>query len=241
VIDIIYKQNFDNFLCALAYIYKNNSNFNLISLDNYAPSFITTSHNISTDLNTVKLFKEFILLNFGEEILESFYYLYIYDLNISPTLIPKYIYLLSKYGPAYYNNYSNPTICQIRKLIRKVTFEVHRFLGLIRFSQSNNFLYSFYEPDHKITTLLSSHFTDRLKNENFIIIDKKHKEALVYQNRNVSILLLDKIPTLNSLNNFYENLWKTYFENIAIPERKNLKLQNNFIPKRYKKHLIEFK
>ena len=121
MIDLIYKQNFDNFLCALAYIYKNNSNFNLISLDKYAPSFITTSHNISTDLNTVKLFKEFILLNFGEEILESFYYLYVYDLNISPTLIPKYIYLLSKYGPAYYNNYSNPTICQIRKLIRNIS------------------------------------------------------------------------------------------------------------------------
>ena len=37
----------------------------------------------------------------------------------------------------------------------------------------------------------------------------------------------------------YQKLWKTFFKRIAITERKNLKLQRQFIPARYWKYLPE--
>ena len=37
----------------------------------------------------------------------------------------------------------------------------------------------------------------------------------------------------------YQKLWQTYFKNIAIKERRNLKLQRQFIPTRYWKYLTE--
>jgi probable DNA metabolism protein len=38
---------------------------------------------------------------------------------------------------------------------------------------------------------------------------------------------------------FYQALWKSYFKNIAIGERKNPRLQRQFIPRRYWKNLVE--
>ena len=38
---------------------------------------------------------------------------------------------------------------------------------------------------------------------------------------------------------FCENLWKEFFNTIGIKERKNLKCQMNFMPKKYWKNIIE--
>ncbi|MDR2407664.1 MAG: DUF4130 domain-containing protein, partial [Bacteroidales bacterium] len=37
----------------------------------------------------------------------------------------------------------------------------------------------------------------------------------------------------------YQELWKTFWRAVAIQERKNPKLQRQFMPKRYWKYLIE--
>ena len=36
-----------------------------------------------------------------------------------------------------------------------------------------------------------------------------------------------------------EKLWKEFFNTIGIKERKNLKCQKNFMPKKYWKNIIE--
>ena len=40
---------------------------------------------------------------------------------------------------------------------------------------------------------------------------------------------------------FNQNLWKEYFSNTTIEERKNLKLQKKMLPQRYRKNLTETK
>lgn len=35
-------------------------------------------------------------------------------------------------------------------------------------------------------------------------------------------------------------MWKGYFEHIGIKERKNLRLQRQFVPTRYRKNMVEF-
>ena len=47
---------------------------------------------------------------------------------------------------------------------------------------------------------------------------------------------------MNKNNNlFYEELWKEYFNNMAIESRKNPKAQKRSMPVRYWKHLTEIK
>jgi probable DNA metabolism protein len=44
---------------------------------------------------------------------------------------------------------------------------------------------------------------------------------------------------LNEGDAFYQTLWKSYFENISIKERKNLRLQRQHMPRRFWKYLTE--
>jgi probable DNA metabolism protein len=39
----------------------------------------------------------------------------------------------------------------------------------------------------------------------------------------------------------YETLWKEYFVNVAIKERTNERQQRQFMPMRYRKHMLETK
>jgi len=38
---------------------------------------------------------------------------------------------------------------------------------------------------------------------------------------------------------FFQDLWKEYFHNVSIEDRKNTKRQQQFLPKKYWKHLTE--
>ena len=51
--------------------------------------------------------------------------------------------------------------------------------------------------------------------------------------------MLKKAPEASLQEKQFRQLWKEYFDHIAIMERKNTRCQNNFIPDRYRKHLTE--
>jgi probable DNA metabolism protein len=90
---------------------------------------------------------------------------------------------------------------------------------------------------------LAPHFSMRLSSENWIIHDVKREIAAIYNTKEwvIAPLKQDEIPkeSYNS-NEFYEQLWKEYFNTLAIKDRINPKLQARMMPKRYWKHLTEF-
>lgn len=183
------------------------------------------------------------------------------------TYILKYLEKGFKLGEKIDRLYADPDVIHIRELSKKVGFEAHRFLGLLRFEQKFNYLYGRYEPDHDITELIAQHFADRLKNEMFIIHDAKRKKMMfsnqgkwyIEQSNKVEVMerLLreeqaEKKVMYNeedyqrgSLGHISEEamiqaLWKKYFERIGIEGRKNLKLQQSFVPLKYRKNILEF-
>lgn len=144
--------------------------------------------------------------------------------------------------------YSEPYVLKIRELSRKVGFEAHRFTGLLRFVEKKPFLYSSFEPDNDILPLIADHFADRFKNEHIIIHDLKHNKAVfaqegewvIYEGEVLSELTLLKDAHLSHKETLLQELWKGYFDHIGIEGRKNLKLQQSFVPLKYRKHILEF-
>ena len=133
-------------------------------------------------------------------------------------------------------------VLDVQQAEKKVTFEVHRLCGLIRFSElAGGVLYAVIEPDHDITELLANHFVDRFKKEAFIIHDKKRNKALIAQGGHwyISLLYDEDLPGLSADEELYRSMWKKYFESIAIKERTNPRCQRNFMPVRYWKNLTE--
>ena len=49
-----------------------------------------------------------------------------------------------------------------------------------------------------------------------------------------------RLKELNETEEEYSDLWKVFFENIAVKERENKKLQTGNLPLRFREHMTEF-
>ena len=152
-----------------------------------------------------------------------------------------------------YTNYGNEHILAVKKAVRKTQHEQHRMKGFIRFQQTkDNIFFAEIEPDHNILPLLSSHFKNRFADQQWIIYDKKRNYGLYYNLHSVEEMQLsfdervtykksEALPesVVAEPEMLYNNLWKDYYANTNIKERKNLKLHTQFLPKRYWRYLTE--
>jgi probable DNA metabolism protein len=110
---------------------------------------------------------------------------------------------------------------------------------------SREILYARITPDHDVLEFLAPHFSDRLKSEPFLIHDTKRERALFALHRRWHIadfterdaLLLDRTAREEAV----QDLWRRYFDTIAIRERTNPRCQRNLMPARYWQHLPEMK
>jgi len=144
--------------------------------------------------------------------------------------------------------YSESYVIKVRELSKRVGFEAHRFTGLLRFVEKKPFLYASFEPDNDILPLIAEHFSDRFLNERVIIHDLKRQKAVFAQNGKWLIHELDNLEVLNDIKQrsitideaLLQDLWKGYFEHIGIEGRRNPKLQQSFVPLKYRKHILEF-
>jgi probable DNA metabolism protein len=111
--------------------------------------------------------------------------------------------------------------------------------GFVRFEElEDGVLYAKIEGKFNILPFLGKHFTKRLSGCNFIIHDTKRE--LAYLNGKIHQVADFKIPTLSKDEAKFQKLWKIFFNKVAISERKNLKLQQNFVPLLYRKYMTEF-
>ena len=138
---------------------------------------------------------------------------------------------------------------------RRVRTEAHRFLQFVRFVKVENrrpaltdgkeppgLYVADIEPEYDILPRLAGHFSRRFQDQRFIIRDKVRNQALVYDTERCRIVTFPEImaPPLPGDAQF-ERLWRRYFDSVAIPWRKNLKLQQHFIPKKYRRNMTEFR
>ena len=130
------------------------------------------------------------------------------------------------------------------KITKNVSSETHKLKGFLRFIElKNNILYATIEPTNNVLELLSIHFKKRLKNEYWIIEDKKRNIISLYDKKDYIIIDSNdfKISTNELSNNELdiENLWINFYKTIGIKSRKNEKCRMNFMPKKYWKYIIE--
>lgn len=145
-------------------------------------------------------------------------------------------------GSRVTEDYANPYVMRVVELARKTDNESHNFCGFIRFHDVGRFLYGEVEPKCDILPLVKEHFDDRYPNEHYVLYDKKRKYALIHKAYGESIFVRGEDWNVNmeGFRDGFEELWKGYFEHIAIEARKNPRCQNNLLPKWYRKNMLEF-
>ncbi|MFW5976557.1 MAG: TIGR03915 family putative DNA repair protein [Bacillota bacterium] len=173
--------------------------------------------------------------------LKKVYYAFLSEVKDIELDIIKYLKLGFKVGSEINKFLTRPEVQRIQKISGKVGKEKHRLQGLLRFREiKNGQLYAPVEPDYNIIILLSPHFEKRLSNQNWIIHDKKRGIAVLYNSKD-SVVIEEKDLEVEypEREYFYQDLWKEFFKTISIKDRKNKKLQKQYMPVRYWKNLVE--
>lgn len=144
-------------------------------------------------------------------------------------------------GPKTVNMLGDPDVAPMLKAERHLLGERHLLLGFIRFSDSNGALTASISPKNFILPYIAGHFISRYTNEDFMIYDKTHKAALIYQNRKKQIVQVDDVafPAVSRNEEFYRSLWKQFYDTVAIKARTNPKCRMSHMPKRYWENMIE--
>jgi hypothetical protein len=140
-------------------------------------------------------------------------------------------------------------VCTVREAAYKVWHEIHRLLGLLRFSPNEDGVYiARCEPDHFVLPALGPYFRERFGETAWAIIDEKRRLCLRYapaepraSDTSLELFNIDKNPAFlkNPPNGEWDNLWRLYHKTINNESRNNPALQRRFMPQRYWKYLNE--
>jgi hypothetical protein len=137
----------------------------------------------------------------------------------------------------------NPAVRTVLAAAYRVSREIHRLMGLLRFNPGGDGSYrARCGPDHFVLPALAEHFYRRFGESPWIIIDEKRRIALVRESRVEPRLIPWMGPSgENSGADPWEALWRHYHQVINNEQRKNPELQKQFMPRRYWKYLPEMR
>lgn len=145
------------------------------------------------------------------------------------------------------DNLSDDNIHKAFSLARAAGREFSHLQGFVRFREAENkVLFASIGPKNDLLTFLMPHFADRLPTENFVIHDEKRNLFGIHPAGRQWYLLRGEEaerPTfrLSEEEEDYQALFRHFCESIAIRERRNLKLQRNMLPLRFREYMIEFR
>jgi len=240
--DYLYDGTFEGFLsCIYAHYYEEKAG-GIFVKEQYQSNILTSSREIETDHTKAAKVFDAIENKISGHDLRRVYKAFLSSAPEKENKLLEYILLGFRIGPKLRLLHSNSIVFEVQQIEKKVSFEVHKLCGLVRFTVLNGgVLYAPIEPDHDVCELLANHFCDRFKNDPFIIHDKKRSKALIAGGGNfyISDFSPESLPDLAGDEKKYRQLWKTFFDTIAIKERTNPRCQKNFMPVRYWKNLTE--
>lgn len=148
-------------------------------------------------------------------------------------------------------DYRQDPVLQIKQVVKMIDREVHRMHAFVRFQKTSDGIYAAtIKPDFDVIPFIGSHFKKRYADQHWLIYDVKRDYGLFYDQNKMETV---KLPSHNwvgskkKLDNRlledgeqeYEHMWKGYFDNTCIQERRNMRLHLQHVPKRYWSYLPE--
>ncbi len=245
MINYIYDGSFEGLLTAIyeAY-YRYEKPENILANVNLQQNLLAQNIYIETDSSKAEKVYTSIRKKISPQALRHIFHVFLSECEDIGTLIYRYLQFGWKVGKDIDRYLSDDRVLQIHSISQKVAWEHHRMLGLIRFQKlDEKTYYAAYEPDNNITGLIAPHFSRRLADQHWMIHDLRRNIAAIYNQREwiLTDMALDKPIETSEHEEKFQQLWKQYFKSIAIESRKNPKLQKQFLPMRYWRHLVEIK
>jgi probable DNA metabolism protein len=162
-------------------------------------------------------------------------------------LIYYFVKTAMQHSTSILKNYRDEKILELHQIDKQIGREVHRMHAFVRFQETKDGLFAaLIQPDFNVLPLIGQHFEQRYPAFDWLIFDAKRKYGLYWNGEQSSYVTFsgkqhDNLGAalLTGAETDYQQLWQTYFRSVDIPERRNLKLHLQHVPRRYWKYLVE--
>lgn len=216
------------------------------------PLFENEQHHISSDVPRAGKFLDYIAAKSSASVTRGLLRVLMTQPRQSEPILLRYIQKCVRTAGRIDRSHADDDVKYIHQQQRKVSHEIHRFKGLMRFEQNRDgWLIAIYHPDYEINLPLALHFTKRLAGERWVIWNARYHCGMIWDGNQLNpgfpddqqASIDDVAPFLNRAKDETETriqeLWRRFHRTVAIENRSNSKLQRQCMPARYWQHLTE--
>ncbi len=242
----VYDGTFEGFLTALAVIRQTGGTLDGITrTPPSCGSLFAETTEVGTDQDMAVRFAAGVAAAISPSVLSFAFRAFLAESSGGELLIHRYLEFGRLKGRQLDGMLSHERVAPVHRLAGKVGREAHRMKGFVRFREvRGGIFYAQLEPDHHVLPLIARHFADRFRDQNWIIHDLRRGKGVIHDAASGEWVLtdlgVDIPPEATDRELDFQRLWKGYFEHVSVGERLNLRLQQNKLPLKYRRHLVEF-
>jgi len=196
---------------------------------------------IETDREKALKVRESIRLKISAEALEICETVFLTNLAQKETHILKFLLRGYEEGPRVMTLLTDFDVAPMLEAQRFIGNEAHLLKGFVRFREYDGKLVATITPKNYVLPVIAPHFCERFAEETFMIYDKTHRVALVYEKGRMQIGYMPELnlPPMEEKEKYFQALWRQFYETIAIKARRNERCRMGHMPKRYWENMLE--
>lgn len=226
----------------------------VLSRHDVVPLFTSEEYIVFTDDKKAERVSTAMKKRLPNIALNQLTYVWFSELPERSSLIFRYLIKLFKTKKDISTNFADPDVLAVKQLAKKVSHERHYLMMFVRFNaienQGEKVYFATVEPRYNVLPLVVAFFKDRFADQKWAIFDTKRQFGYYFDLKQLDLVTLDEQADLlldGAINQNYlsaeerqfQKLWYHYCQALTIKERINPKLQRQFMPKRFWKHLPE--
>lgn len=159
------------------------------------------------------------------------------------TVIANYLRLFFKVGKSILNRYGDAEVVAFQDIVRKVSHETERIRAFTRLMEmKNGVYYGHFTSDNDVLDYVGEEIRARLNTQAFVLHDVTRGKLCLYDGQRTHYNAAPEYieVVLSEREMLFQTLWTDYHKNVSIKERENPRLQRGFLPKKYRKFMVEF-
>ncbi len=242
---VTFDGSFEGFLCVVySFYYEKIIPLHIQPEHEYQEALDAPVHNVATDSAKAERVLGGITKKISGEAAEKIFYACLSGEDDVFMDIFRYTVLGFKVGALVDSYLQTDYVRRVHTLHKRVGHETHMLTGFCRFQETTQgAYYCAVTPKNHVLCLLAEHFADRFKSQIWVIHDKKHGLAAVYNGKEY---IIREAPAgaavdLTAGEKQIQALWKAFFDTIAIEERASYKRQRQHVALYFRKNMTEFK
>lgn len=245
---LVYDDTWEGFLTAVFYAYaeggaaRSTARIAIASCTRCQPCWEQELREIATDDALADRVVKGIQRTMGQAGYEQVWTGFLSGDSRKEEILFPFIRLGMKEGRRVHQLITDDRVIAMNKLSGLVGREAHMLIQFTRFScMEGGVYYAAVTPEHRCLPLIMPHFAERFNIQPFILHDKTHNVAGVFDRKEWVIASAEglTLPDSSADQRSWERMWKAFYDTITIRERENPRCRMNHMPKKYWKNLVE--